>query len=735
MTACKSLNIHIVTKYIFTVLFLSQLNSEDPLKLLRTNLKAHKHYDKHWMAYMFKFVEISGLGHVSSSASTLIHNLKILKRRTHINNILTYYDIKIYRNVLVVYNCTYVLYRLQGFGEITYTNDLYHAASKILHHRIWHFLPNERIRIRIIFQNLKIHHHYRSCLQNITVCTSNSTKFNNENNCKDGALVFCGDYSLFHFYSQHNEVYFNLYYMTNPYFKLDVSFDIISNNIIHNLNMPSKNEIKYQTFYNIEVIQTLLQVFYIKVSKYQQIHMKFNLSLRSTIYDGPGYLSMSYIIGYKYSNFATSSFQCLIRVISNNFQAEIQNSFLTYISYTRYTQTLIFDEKEQKYYTYNSFKNKSIFHEKLIFESGKYTHFNIKIIGYSYIALFEDFNCKYGGVSMFDFILGDMEETRSDCTTRLDDQFNLQPFNSKNNKTVVVIYSYYQYSNISISMNISVSDCYLVKINLCDIDRVCEVSAKLCSTFLENETMIIHEEKTSRSMSKITLQPKGGHCIKVQLETNPFSYQVPFPNVQRKNEYFCQVMFYVKVLTNSFVYQYDISGYLSNIDSFFSHSQKLYAYNTPYKYDPKHNKSVSHWSNGTTKTLKNLTEKCHTCFIFLNGHQDYDIAFKASFLEKMPSHKDSVWFYIWLTKWISWVDFHFRKINMLPGNESKIMLSVSNHFANKIFGQKILKMSMNREDIEENQTEFQLTIRTQVKDMEIMLFVIIMRSLVNVEIF
>ena len=389
--------------------------------------------------------------------------------------------------------------------------------------------------------------------------------YNNENNCKDGALVLCGDYSMFYFYSQHRKVYFNLYYMTNPYFKLDVTFDIISNNIVHNYNLQSKDEIKYQTFYNIVVIQTLLQVFYIKVSKFQQIDMKFNLSVKCTIYDGPGYLSMSYIIDDKYSNFVTSSFQCSIKVISNNFQTKIQNSFLTYISYTRDTQTLIFDEKEQIYYTHNSFKNESKFHEKLIFESGKYTHFNIKIVEFSYIALFEDFNCKYGGISLFDFILGDMEETRSDCTTRLDDQFNLQPFISRNNKTGIVIYFYYQYSNISISIDISVTDCHLVKIDLCHLDLVCMTNATLCSTYLQNKIVNIHGERILMDTYKLTFQPKGEHCVKVQLETNPFSFLGPFPNILRRINHMCHIKFYVKVSTDSYIYQYDISGYLSNI--------------------------------------------------------------------------------------------------------------------------------------------------------------------------
>ena len=465
-------------------------------------------------------------------------------------------------------------------------------------------------------------------------------------------------------------------------------------------------------------MQTLLQVFYVKVIKFQQINIKFNSSLKCTIYDGPGYLSKAYIIDDKYSKFVTSSFQFLINIISHNLSTEIQNSVFTYISFTRYTQTLIFSDREQKYYTYSSFEKRNNFHKKLIFQSKKHTHFNIKINKFCYIALHEDFNCKYGGVSMFDFILSKMEETRSDCTTRLDDQFNLQPFNSKNNKILILIYSHYQYSNISISINISVTDCHLVKIHLCDMDQVCKTNAKSCFTFLENETITMRGEKTSRVNFKLTFQPKGEQCVKVQLQTNPFSYLTPFPNLQRKIKRLCNVNFYIKVSRDSYVYQYDVSVYFSNIyfrRKDFIPLKKFYAFNTPYKYDPIHNISVSHWVNGTKKILKNLPDTSKDTFILLNEPKGLNLAFTASFLEKMLSHKDSVWFAIWLTKWISWVDLHFRKTNLLPENENKIILNTLDHFANKILENKILKLSMNQEDIEENRTEFQLTITTKVK--------------------
>ena len=198
--------------------------------------------------------------------------------------------------------------------------------------------------------------------------------------------------------------------------------------------------------------------------------------MKCILYDGPGYLSESYSVGGKYSNFITSSFQLLLQVITSDSERNMHDNLFSYIGFARYTETLIFSQTQQYSYTYNSFKNGRKFPKKLMFESVKKTHFNIKILRFSYFAQLEDFNCKYGGVSMFDIILDQMIEIRSDCTTRLDDQFNLQPFNSKNNKTIIVIYSYHHYSNLSVSINVSASDCHFVQINLCDMNLVCKFS-------------------------------------------------------------------------------------------------------------------------------------------------------------------------------------------------------------------------------------------------------------------
>ena len=62
----------------------------------------------------------------------------------------------------------------------------------------------------------------------------------------------------------------------------------------------------------------------------------------------------------------------------------------------------------------------------------------------------DDIYCKYGGISIFDIKHGQLQETKSDCITRVDDQLYLQPYYSKSNETIIVIYSYPCYSKLSV---------------------------------------------------------------------------------------------------------------------------------------------------------------------------------------------------------------------------------------------------------------------------------------------
>ena len=48
----------------------------------------------------------------------------MIQSKTHINNIMRDYDLKLIHNIKYAkYNCTHVLFRFEAFGEITYTDN------------------------------------------------------------------------------------------------------------------------------------------------------------------------------------------------------------------------------------------------------------------------------------------------------------------------------------------------------------------------------------------------------------------------------------------------------------------------------------------------------------------------------------------------------------------------------------------------------------------------------------
>ena len=90
-----------------------------------------------------------------------------------------------------------------------------------------------------------------------------------------------------------------------------------------------------------------------------------------------------------------------------------------------------------------------------------------------------------------------MHETVSVCTQRAEDQQNLQNYYSDSNITLIVMYSYPEYSSLSSLLHVSVTHCNIVKINVCAIETTCKSSLKLCSTIWKNEPVKISKDYSS----------------------------------------------------------------------------------------------------------------------------------------------------------------------------------------------------------------------------------------------
>ena len=276
------LSVHILKLLTGIIILATEVKSENPFKLLNLKYQIKNNYSKHWMNYIYKSIEISFSNVSDFSLHRIVDFLKIAKHQIHINNYIKCYDMKLHYLIKYdIHDAKYILYRFRGFGAITYKYDnktLYPFNMFKISHHVWNFRPFKELKINIVFHRLKIHdYEYGSCMQNVTI---NSIYLSN-----NPGFMFCGDYSSFYLYPPWMQVYFNLFYDAVHYFKLDVTFDLMSVDVIYNILLPPEVHLGYNAIYIMKHLHVMLYTFFLKVPKYQHIFVRVNIDLSVRVYD------------------------------------------------------------------------------------------------------------------------------------------------------------------------------------------------------------------------------------------------------------------------------------------------------------------------------------------------------------------------------------------------------------------------------------------------------------------
>ena len=244
-----------------------------------------------------------------------------------------------------------------------------------------------------------------------------------------------------------------------------------------------------------------------------------------------------------------------------------------------------------------------------------------------------------------------------------------------------------------------------MKINVCGVEKACKSSLKQCSTIWENELVKIRVDRGVW----LTIQPGNERCIVLQFLNNPL-YEFPFSTLMIGKSFTCTLHFYIENVTVPITYQYDISGYLSNYDDYWTRImglQSFSAHGSAYKKDSTHSISQEHKKAYFGKHRNGI-------LLFKHNKHVTNIPIKASLQEKMPPRENSIKFLITLIKWISWVDFYIKKTDIPASYSERLRLSSTIQIVDRIFTDKILKITINSEDMDKNGTELTVTIETQV---------------------
>ena len=631
---------------VFEVSATSDASFGDPLVYLSSNQERNKQYEKQWLLYLHKFIQLSGLHFSNPQVSNLILLLKRLESSLQIK-----YFIKVYHVDLMVVdgrkfhqqNVMHVLSRFVTIWDISNGNITYQFNNA---HRVWNFTPRRDFRIRMIIHRLKIHTFFKSCVRNLTI------------NYKNVTDVLCGHYSDFYYYPTVSNVCLDIFYEINPLFKLNITFDLMTINVIQKFKLSRWDPKFMHIFYRIEIIQTEMYIYFLKVAKFKI--MKLFLLEHAVLFDGPGYISLRKIIA-KNTIYTTKGFQCIMIFILPLYSSIKEwNTFLVKYSDIKATGTKALLQKthSSRQIVYDSLRNGNPYYS--MFKSPNNTHLTAVISKFSFNASLDDLYCNNGGIAIFDLITGDPEET-SFCYTRIDHQVNMQSFYSLSNTIRIVIFAYENYSNLSTTITVSFIACKVVKVNFCAEIYMCYSDPKLCKFVGEDAFTKLKRMKNKPRAATLMIHKEP--CIIFQMQNNPHFEP---KNFQHDYIYFCKSNIYIQNLntpTTPVVYRYNISGYfISTIDD--DRYQLFAMYGLPFKYDHTQDVSIYSWLNGNRKRIMGTGYNKAKKLMMEIAPLDRNVAFEATLLDIFPKYGDSPYFVIGLKEYKSWVAFHIERITL-----------------------------------------------------------------------
>ena len=190
------------------------------------------------------------------------------------------------------------------------------------------------------------------------------------------------------------------------------------------------------------------------------------------IYDGPG-TKAERLSGYIIKG---TTFQLTIQVCGNILHSA--NDFASNRSNFNYKSKNLIQSKNFSINTDEILTVKSsMHHDRLIpvvmygFHASKNHHVNLTITDYFYEGL-DSAGCSYGGLAAFEIIKGINHEILSLCNKKTNLLTKHRNIYSAEEKLLVVVYSYRNYSRIRVQLKISSTVCEVIRVDICKLQQL-----------------------------------------------------------------------------------------------------------------------------------------------------------------------------------------------------------------------------------------------------------------------
>ena len=289
--------------------------------------------------------------------------------------------------------------------------------------------------------------------------------------------------------------------------------------------------------------------FVLKTKKYQHFAIKFidDSGLIVEIFDGPGTHSPNI---FKKNNklYVTSTFQCILNLwlpFNKILNTKCVFQFLAESS----SVSMKFKLKESFPHT--------ISHAFTTYEVWKILSFynlNLTVINLTYTG-FNDPLCTFAGIAIYSLNKDSHTEITTECIS-IKNIFTYRNIYSKSNETLLVLYYYKEYGNLSFTIQFSATKCKPVTINTCALSYLCKFpNNTMCKEHREQISSL--NLKHSKISTDFPISVKPGECFIFQMVTvaDRLGIKGRVPD--------CKVIFHhINTLNRKIDIHFNIKGYL-----------------------------------------------------------------------------------------------------------------------------------------------------------------------------
>ena len=336
----------------------------------------------------------------------------------------------------------------------------------------------------------------------------------NSSSCFMMGMVFSGYHSTFNFYPELYKCLIDIIYKGNELFKIDLTFQVIDQDIVDNTMNSYKYSHNTILIYRIHSnLKAFMEIFFLQVRKISQLLLKFPkyLSQNFLVFDGPGFLSRTlHITDVSRQMIKASSFQCIVQLLTKNIGHEETHNF-------EYTSKVLSLCKVIHLY---SAKDHS---HQLPFTQCYKSPIFIEIIAnknYQVNITVEDFSsktkvfpqCTLGGLHISEQLFSKFRESMTFCRS----ESIHRNFYSHNSSVIVLLYWYEHYDKISTVLNISQTECRHIHIDPCFNSWTCRNYTMPCNSYLMNVTKYLNVTLLSHGNGYF-LKRTEEQCIVIQV--------------------------------------------------------------------------------------------------------------------------------------------------------------------------------------------------------------------------